>query len=104
MTMLMSSRLQRLGDLAADTLVIHDQGGRHTTLEQTDATTEAPDWSLDRNDQLVLLAFSERAGQLSEARRRELAGLAYPELPAEAASERLVRVAGHVQGTGRSAS
>lgn len=99
---LIASRQQRLGDLAADTLVIHtDYAARrpHEPSQGQRCDVEAPDWPLDRDDQLVLLAFAERAGLLSGERRRELAQRAYPELNAEAALQRLDRVARHLQGT-----
>ncbi|MCU5787635.1 RDD family protein [Alloalcanivorax marinus] len=95
--MLISPRQQRLGDLAADTLVIHLPAPPAIRTRESGAG-EAPDWPLDREDQLVLLAFSERAPALSEQRQQELARLAYPEQPAPAALEKLRRVARHVLG------
>ena len=85
---LISPRFQRLGDMAANTLVIH--------VEETPASSEqnrgeslAPDWALNRDDQLALLAFHERHGQFSDARQQELALLAYPELAPAQALQRL---------------
>ncbi|GAA5127815.1 RDD family protein [Alloalcanivorax gelatiniphagus] len=97
LVMLISPRQQRLGDLAADTLVIHLPAPPPAGARDPGAA-EAPDWPLDREDQLVLLAFSERAPALSEQRRQELARLAFPEQPAPAALEKLRRVARHVLG------
>ncbi|WP_101675233.1 RDD family protein [Alloalcanivorax mobilis] len=95
--MLISPRQQRLGDLAADTLVIHSPPPPALS-GATDSEAEPPDWPLSRQDQQVLLAFSDRAGALSEARQQELAALAYPDLPPAAALQRLRRVARHVLG------
>ena len=95
--MLITRRSQRLGDLAADTLVIHTPPARPARPQQ-DGDSEAPDWPLSRDDQLVLLAFSERAPGLSRQRQEELARLAFPEQPPPAALEKLRRVARHVLG------
>lgn len=97
---LITGRAQRLGDLAADTLVIHSGHERRRAAAGNDADDrpQPPDWPLSRDDQLVLLAFGERAGLLSEERRRELARLAYPELNPPAALARLARVTRQVQG------
>lgn len=95
--MLVSSRQQRLGDLAADTLVIHVPASQ-TRPAPGDSGGEPPDWPLDRGDQLVLLAFHDRGPRLSEERQRELARLAYPELNDDAALARLRRVVNHVLG------
>ena len=88
---LMSPRYQRLGDMAANTLVIH--------VEETPAISEhrrgesqAPDWPLNRDDQLALLAFYERHEQFSDARQQELALLVYPELTPAQALQRLKAV------------
>lgn len=95
--MLISPRQQRLGDLAADTLVIHLPTPPAARVADP-GPSEAPDWPLSRDDQLVLLAFSERALSLSEQRQQELARLAYPEQAAPAALDKLRRVARHVLG------
>lgn len=95
--MLVSPRQQRLGDLAADTLVIHVPAPPAARLADS-GPGEAPDWPLDREDQLVLLAFSERAAGLTVQRQQELARLAYPEQPGPAALDTLRRVARHVLG------
>lgn len=95
--MLISPRLQRLGDLAADTVVIHVPEPLQAQRSPGEGS-EAPDWPLSRDDQLVLLAFSERAPGLSRQRQEELARLAFPEQPPPAALEKLRRVARHVLG------
>ena len=87
-TMLVSRRRQRLGDLAAATLVIHDS---KTAAPQTEPgeTALAPDWATDAADRQVLLDFLERWPRLSPARRAELAHLACPELSAARAERQL---------------
>jgi uncharacterized RDD family membrane protein YckC len=86
-TMLVAPRFQRLGDLAADTLVVHVPG-RAAQPEVPETVVDArvvPDWPLTLADQQTLLGLAERAQRLTEARRRELAVQAFPErTPAEA--------------------
>ncbi len=69
-----TSRFQRLGDLAADTLVIY-RPKTPTAVEEPDGKAEPPPpgWKLD--DQQVLLDFSERKKNLSPQRSEELAGI-----------------------------
>ncbi|EKF75010.1 hypothetical protein A11A3_06136 [Alcanivorax hongdengensis A-11-3] len=88
---LISPRQQRLGDMAANTLVIHvPEHGQ--SLTRSDGERQPPDWSVSRDDQLTLLAFRERGNQFSPLRRQELAQLAYPELPPEQAESTLASV------------
>lgn len=87
-TTLISPRYQRLGDMAANTLVVHiEQTG--TTRKQHKGPANPPDWPLSSQDQLALLAFHERQDQFSEARQQELAQLAFPELSPPLALQRL---------------
>ncbi|ERP86703.1 RDD family protein [Alcanivorax sp. P2S70] len=88
---LISPRFQRLGDMAANTLVIHVENPA-TSSKNEQGHNEAPDWSLNRDDQLALLAFQERHEQFSEARQQELAQLAYPELSPPLALKKLQAV------------
>ena len=95
---LISPRYQRLGDMAANTLVVHIEETPQIQ-EQAQGDTLAPDWSLSRDDQLALLAFHERHDRFSEARQQELAQLAYPELAPALALQRLNAVSRYlVQG------
>jgi hypothetical protein len=87
-TTLISPRYQRLGDMAANTLVVYiEQTG--TTRKQHNGPANPPDWPLSSQDQLALLAFHERQEQFSEARQQELAQLAFPELSPPLALQRL---------------
>ncbi|MDX1804396.1 MAG: RDD family protein [Alcanivorax sp.] len=94
---LLSSRQQRLGDMAANTLVVH-LADKHDGKTLTAGEHLAPDWHLSRDDQLTLLAYHERAEQLSPQRRQELAQLAYPELPAAQAEWTLAAITRHLIG------
>ena len=90
-TTLISPRFQRLGDMAANSVVIHVEN-TSTAIDSDAGDATPPDWSLSREDQLALLAFQERQTQFSEPRQQELAQLAYPELPPTMALERLKAV------------
>jgi uncharacterized RDD family membrane protein YckC len=73
-TMLCNREFKRLGDLAAGTLVVYRDEKRERVRLPTDKV-EKPPLELTEEDRLTLLAFSERAEDLSVARREELAGL-----------------------------
>jgi uncharacterized RDD family membrane protein YckC len=73
-TMICNREFKRLGDLAAGTLVVYRDEKRERVRTPTDKV-EKPPMELTEEDRLTLLAFSERAEELSEARRAELAGL-----------------------------
>ncbi|MGB1466165.1 MAG: RDD family protein [Alcanivorax nanhaiticus] len=88
---LLSPRFQRLGDMAANSVVIHVES-TPTAVKPENADTTPPDWPLTREDQLALLAFQERQSQFSEPRQQELAQLAYPELSPSLALQRLKAV------------
>ena len=67
---------RRLGDLVADTLVVHVPPRARATPPAPIDGAEAPLHPLLSHEQAALLAFAERAPQLSPARRQELANLA----------------------------
>ncbi|MED5239173.1 MAG: RDD family protein [Pseudomonadota bacterium] len=85
---LISPRFQRLGDMAANSVVIHVENTA-TAIKADDGDATPPDWPLRREDQLALLAFQERQAQFSQPRQQELAQLAYPELSPPLALQRL---------------
>ena len=85
---------KRLGDIAAGTLVVYrEQSAERPVLPEAD--TQLAPFPLDLQEQRAVLAFAERSGQLSGARRTELAGiLAEPlQVPAEQAQDRLNGIA-----------
>ena len=71
-TMLINREFKRLGDLAAGTLVVYRGEDRQRTEIPTDEITKPP-LDLSEDEQLTLLAFSERAEGLTGDRREELA-------------------------------
>lgn len=91
--MLSNQRFQRLGDLAADTVVIHVAPQEMHNVK-VQVTALLPDWPVTLDDQRALVSFLQRGEKLSQARRQELAKLAYPELtPAQAE----IRALGHAR-------
>lgn len=96
---LANPRFQRLGDLAAGTLVVHRPPRRRIAPFDTAAPQAAP-FPLDAEARRALLAFAERQARLSAPRREELAALLAPALgvaPAEACG-RLLAIAAELRG------
>ncbi|WP_096087057.1 RDD family protein [Agaribacterium haliotis] len=79
LSIVVSGRFQRLGDLAAGTLVVHKH---QQQLESLPANTEAlaPPAQLNSDEQLSLIEFYLRQQQLSPQRQQELAQLIAPAL------------------------
>ena len=75
LTSMSASRyFQRLGDLAAGTVVVHrDHRRPHAALP--DAPPRVPDAPLGVEDQLAIIEFTQRHAQLSPARQEELADI-----------------------------
>ncbi len=97
---LANPRFQRLGDLAAGTLVIHQPRPLQPPVLEPVAPLAAP-FALSAEEQRSLLDFDERQRSLSPARRDELAGLLAPLLgvPADEAAVRLQRIAAGLRGS-----
>ena len=73
-TMLSNQRFQRLGDLAAGTLVISVPESSKPAAVQ-EIVPLAPPTPLLRTEQSSIIEFMQRANQLSEPRQRELANI-----------------------------
>jgi hypothetical protein len=73
-TMLSNQRFQRLGDLAAGTLVISVRESAKPAAMK-DILPLAPATSLLRTEQSSIIEFLQRSQQLSEPRQRELASI-----------------------------
>jgi len=77
LTMLANRNFQRLGDLAAGTLVVYRE--RRRERERLDGVEPSPlDMDLSLEEQEVVLDFAERRDRLSVARLEELAGILSP--------------------------
>ena len=75
-TMLCNRRFQRLGDLAAGTLVISSTSSRAAQVASV-AVVEplAPAIQLSRSEQSTLVEFLQRSSQISQPRQQELANI-----------------------------
>lgn len=71
-TMVMNQRFQRLGDMAAGTLVISTRETARAAAPD-DITPLAPSVQLSRNEQTAIINFLQRSPKLSDARKNELA-------------------------------
>jgi uncharacterized RDD family membrane protein YckC len=69
-SMLLSKRFQRLGDMAADTLVVYKPAPRESVLIDSMAIT--PPAGLLPREQQALINFAERMERISESRSIEL--------------------------------
>ena len=68
---------RRLGDMVAGTLVVHDSDEREYVSSPLNAVV-VPPLALRPEEQMAVVAFGERASQLSLARQVELADIAEP--------------------------
>lgn len=98
-TMLCNRRFQRLGDLAADTVVVYVNKPELAPVE-VNVVAEMPDWAVSLADQRTLVSFLERGIKLSQARRQELAALAYQDVAPERAERLALAHARYLLGGG----
>lgn len=76
--MFCNRRFQRLGDLAAGTVVVYRAGSSFTPADVPDGPAEAPPVPLAVDEQQALLSFAERVRRLNPDRARELTDLLAP--------------------------
>jgi len=102
---LLNGEGKRLGDLAAGTVVVHvDRRRRPAAVSSVDVGSEPPPFALTREEQLVLIEFSQRAPLLTPERAAELAAAAGPLLggvAGEAGTLRLRRIGNFLLGCSR---
>ena len=97
-SMLCDGRSRRLGDLAAGTLVVHEQPIAFPDLPPSEGTPLAPPVALRLDEQRAVVSFAERSAWWTPARSEELAlhASALGGTPAH-----LRRIAAHLLGRGR---
>lgn len=83
-TMACNKKFQRLGDIAAGTLVVYRQADPQPAQLST-AKAQPPPVALEREDQIAIIGFAQRHRQLSDDRQQELAGILGPLLPVDSA-------------------
>jgi uncharacterized RDD family membrane protein YckC len=99
LSVFLSKRFQRLGDLAAGTIVIHDTQVARTLLAESKnpLPLSVP---LTAAEQQAIVSFAERAPRINAERVDELAGIVAP-LFDDADAERLKRHASWIAGGGQ---
>ncbi|MCW9012272.1 MAG: RDD family protein [Gammaproteobacteria bacterium] len=98
-SMLMNDKFQRLGDLAADTLVVYrQQNTSESQIPEAPALHLPP--GLNLKEQQAIITFAERSSQLSEERKEELAGILSQLKPAGGSmtADELIRLANGLAG------
>jgi uncharacterized RDD family membrane protein YckC len=98
-SMMISNRFQRLGDLVASTVVLH-QTLEHNVLDEIKADPITPPVSLKLNEQQALIRFYQRRPYLTDERADELATLTGPLLDKDepAPASRLMGLSSWIMG------
>lgn len=98
-TMLVHPQFKRLGDLAAGTVVVHEERSERA-LRADETLPQPPPVPLEPDEQRAVLAFAERMPAWGPARAEELASLAAPLVGARGAPavERLAGIANWLVG------
>jgi len=93
-----TQKFQRLGDLAANTVVVYAEPKEHdavaVTLESVELVT--PSYPIGENQQTAFINFALNRGQLSIARQQEIAEIIRPRMPM-----RIVDAKDYVRGVGK---
>jgi uncharacterized RDD family membrane protein YckC len=99
--LLMTRDFQRIGDLVAGTLVVHEEATVHAQ-ELPAAEPLAPPMALTLAEQSAILSFAERCPRLTAARSEELADLLSPLTGAKGGEghRALLGIARHLWGAG----
>ncbi len=91
-----TQRFQRLGDLAAGTLVIYADKEQHDSSTLHDVTPIAPHQALGEEQQVAFVNFALNRGGISPDRQHEIAEIIRPRLPLNADEPR-----DYIRGVGK---
>lgn len=91
-----TQRFQRLGDLAANTIVVYEHDQRYDVSQLENVKSVAPSAQLNEELQIAFINFALNRGGLSQARQAEIAEIIRPRL-----SERATDSVAHVRGIGK---
>jgi len=93
---LLTERFQRLGDLAAGTIVIYCESEPYdsSVLDKVEAVT--PVHSMNEDQQVAFINFALNKGRMSQDRQEELAEIIRPRMPLNA-----VKASDYVRGVGK---
>lgn len=83
LSMLTTKRFQRLGDMAAGTLVVYANAGTLASVNLDDIESITPVLSLSDEQQNACINFTLNRGNMSDDRLQELATIIRPALPAD---------------------
>lgn len=95
-SMLMTSRFQRLGDLAAKSLVIYVEQEKYDPKSLADIAPIAPTHPLNETQQAAFINFALNRGGMSTARQAEIAEIIRPKIP-----QRFQDATDYVRGVGK---
>ncbi|MGA2550012.1 MAG: RDD family protein [Burkholderiaceae bacterium] len=104
LTMLLGNGFQRIGDLAAGTVVVHRDDPEAPVMSDEKIAPFRSRYALQRDEQRTLIDFLRRAPLLTEERGEELALLTGPlvdGLSARAARERVLAIGRYLLGPDR---
>ncbi len=97
--MLFNRQFKRLGDMAANTVVVYVDKQTHVVPELQAELVRVPTFALNFEEQRLILSFAERSPRLNEARAEELANLAVPLVNTTySAKAQLLGIAKHLLG------
>lgn len=97
-SMLITPRFQRLGDLVASTVVLH-KPLEYPTIDMQAVAPVTPSVSLNLGEQQALIRFQQRTPYLTAERAEELAQLTHPLVEDETnATSRLLGIASWIMG------
>ena len=99
-SMLLHADFKRLGDIAAGTRVVYQDGKSQPPTVPDDAA-QAPRQRLTLDEQRAVISFAERARSLSPERTAELAGIVAPQATPTAAIHQLYATANWLLGKQR---
>ncbi|MDP2025501.1 RDD family protein [Sulfuriferula sp.] len=99
-SMLLHGDFKRLGDIAAGTRVVYQDGKSQPPTVPDDAA-QAPRQRLTLDEQRAVISFAERARSLSPERTAELAGIVAPQATPTAAIHQLYATANWLLGKQR---
>ncbi len=83
-SVLTTSRFQRLGDLAAGTIVIYEEEERYVSHSLDQVSAVAPSYPLTEEQQSAFINFALNRGRMSRDRQTEIAEIIRPRLPLNA--------------------
>lgn len=95
-SMMLTNRFQRLGDLSAKTLVVYVEVEQYDAKSLDGVTPIAPIHAMNEEQQAAFINFALNRGRLSTARQDEVAGIIRPKIPA-----RFQSATDYVRGVGK---